>query len=1457
MKRSTVFDESHAGSAAWLLWFMVMLGAVVGVLALATAAGGGTAHYSLEGWFSQGGETQSFLFDLGYSVPSSETFSLRTWHYAGGGFDPILHLYGGESLAARDNDINRTSSNLDAELTWGSATYRPEEVALRDPVRSGAYRLDLKAVGGSLGGRGPNWAVDLVAPADKITLTGLAYDGNTNIKSVAIGSSDLSSPAKIAIGSGQALSMSGHFVAGNTGRGDIELFYGALASGDSWLGYGSGSLGIVTLYNYSQWSADTVQLGRLGDAGLLVASHSEAEFFGDALIAYYSTSGSTVTVTGTDSMLTVHGDLEVGDGGDGGLHIADHGQVDSRDAGTLGRDVVADDATATGIVTVVGENALWQTDKLIVGNYGQGMVDIRDGGKIATTGNAYIGYSTAADNSRVNLTGAAPGGAPSTWQVSGNLYIAGNETGPSNALQSHLTINPGGVVDVAGTTTYWESGGWLELHGGTLRTGALVKGCGLFNWTSGTLELTNSGLTLDSSTPNSVFAHDVTIGAGRWLRLSSPHAGDKLIIGDSAAGALRVEGGGAVTSKSVVHLAADEHFSTGVLTVTGAGSSFTAQAPMFIGAEGTGTMNIELGGRIQVTGDVKVGPAAGIGRVEVRGATSRWDITGSIEVGQGYLNIFDQAVVTSGNATISGGAGLTSGHALVDGFTVGIGTPARWDVSGNMSIVNDTSGLSVMRNGRVKVTGDIVLGPTGPGSSGTTLSVQSSGHVDIDGTLRVGAMANLALSGSGSIHTRSLIVEPTGRLKHDDGSLTVDGGAFIMDAGQLVIDSATGAPNLRLQNGGQGSVPVPAFGTGILAVGKNDRGRLEILSGARLTSSTGWISSWGPIQQGPGGGHVLVQGTGSLWRVTADNGGGPGTGWADPFRIAHNQQGTLEIRDGGQVIVTGPVFIHGSPRAGGSQGGPGTAIVDGPNSLLRATTDLSGMVAASGQIDIGTAGTSTEDYSFLTVSNGGRVDVDNRIRVKNTGAITLTSDGEIRAGSFIVEGGTFTHEDGTLTVDGGTLNPGVGGAIYRIDGPDAGSMPVVVLKNGADLELTNTLLVGDDYAGKLSIESGAVVTSLNGRIGSAVGTSDGRVIVNGAGSKWTNTADLEVGVRNIGLMEVQDHGRVENTIGSIAPAPGSQGTVNVSSSGVWYNSGALYIGGKFTAGGVGELNVRVGGSVITNEHLKVWPHGAVNVDGELTAQFVGNDGRVAGSGAVQLAAGHAFGNNGVVAPGTSAGFLSINGDYVQSINGWLEVQLGGTAAGQYDALFVDGGVWLDGGLEVSLLPGYSPSANDTFEIITATGSVVPAFIDHVLPQLTGGRTWGLSYNPASVVLSVLGPSNLTGDYNQNGAVDAADYVVWRDNVGANLTLPNEDPSQTPGWVTNEDYIVWRAHFGQAAASSTGSLLASRSQPPASCGAIPEPATVWFIGWEILSLSIQRRSTRRNALSRRSLHTWRI
>lgn len=73
-----------------------------------------------------------------------------------------------------------------------------------------------------------------------------------------------------------------------------------------------------------------------------------------------------------------------------------------------------------------------------------------------------------------------------------------------------------------------------------------------------------------------------------------------------------------------------------------------------------------------------------------------------------------------------------------------------------------------------------------------------------------------------------------------------------------------------------------------------------------------------------------------------------------------------------------------------------------------------------------------------------------------------------------------------------------------------------------------------------------------------------------------------------------------------------------------------------------------------------------------------------------------------------------------------------------------------------------------------------------------------------------GPVGVSGDYNNNGVVDGADYVLWRDGG----TLQN-DPN--PGNPTAQ-YNFWRSRFG--ATSGSGSGLDG--------SAVPEPSTALLL-----------------------------
>ncbi len=78
----------------------------------------------------------------------------------------------------------------------------------------------------------------------------------------------------------------------------------------------------------------------------------------------------------------------------------------------------------------------------------------------------------------------------------------------------------------------------------------------------------------------------------------------------------------------------------------------------------------------------------------------------------------------------------------------------------------------------------------------------------------------------------------------------------------------------------------------------------------------------------------------------------------------------------------------------------------------------------------------------------------------------------------------------------------------------------------------------------------------------------------------------------------------------------------------------------------------------------------------------------------------------------------------------------------------------------------------------------------------------------------LQPAGVPGDYNCDGVVNAADYLIYRNNEGTNFTLKNENPAATtPGVVDDEDYEFWKQNYGNSLSA---------------LDAIPEPTAVVLV-----------------------------
>ena len=133
--------------------------------------------------------------------------------------------------------------------------------------------------------------------------------------------------------------------------------------------------------------------------------------------------------------------------------------------------------------------------------------------------------------------------------------------------------------------------------------------------------------------------------------------------------------------------------------------------------------------------------------------------------------------------------------------------------------------------------------------------------------------------------------------------------------------------------------------------------------------------------------------------------------------------------------------------------------------------------------------------------------------------------------------------------------------------------------------------------------------------------------------------------------------------------------------------------------------------------------------------------------------------------------------------------------------------------------------NQAFELVNTGDESLSDFNLYYMGVLTN-QDAGLVDFELEYIRVVVPPQGVPGDYNNNGTVDAADYVLWRKGG----VLQNE--VATPGAVTQEDYTEWRARFGNTSAGGGG---------VAGSSAVPEPAgfALMLIGLLVLGATGRR------------------
>ena len=186
-----------------------------------------------------------------------------------------------------------------------------------------------------------------------------------------------------------------------------------------------------------------------------------------------------------------------------------------------------------------------------------------------------------------------------------------------------------------------------------------------------------------------------------------------------------------------------------------------------------------------------------------------------------------------------------------------------------------------------------------------------------------------------------------------------------------------------------------------------------------------------------------------------------------------------------------------------------------------------------------------------------------------------------------------------------------------------------------------------------------------------------------------------------------------------------------------------------------------------------------------------------GAGTLALTAVNSYTGNTTVQAGTlrlTNRYLADSANVLLSTGGTLDLQFSG-AADTIRSLLING----------------------VTQVIGSWGAVGNPNATYHTPLITGTGVLSVTFGPVA------------GDYNNDGKVDAGDYVTWRRSVGA-TTILNRDPNNT-GLIGQADYNSWRAHFGETAGSGAGAVANV---------AVPEPASTVMLITATIATCFRRR-----------------
>ena len=683
---------------------------------------------------------------------------------------------------------------------------------------------------------------------------------------------------------------------------------------------------------------------------------------------------------------------------------------------------------AGGVGTVVNVGALIGSTASGVYLKGGGTVTNRSGGEIvgvtgvsiagaagtvindgvinrATTAGDAVALASGFANRVVDVPGGSFYGTVDGGNAVGGSVVSTLEFGAST--QQYLLSGLGTQFIDFGQVTFDAGSDWGLTGSNTLGSGVSLLVQGLLQVAGETLQ--SAAVTTISSTSDTAATVNVSGASAVWNETAP------LVVGSTGGGSFNVTNRASASAENASTIAAvilgASAAGVGTLSVSGAGSEFTASGPMTIGQAGTGSVSISSQGTLTSSGIDAASATGGSGSVSVTGVELVLTNTGSFVIGDagaGSLSIRGGgAVITAPLGGTAATGAIIANTSGANGSQVNVaGAGSNWQVTGTADVgVGGSGNLLISDGGAVTASAlDIAVSSAGVGQ----VSVSDPGtEVTIAGSVTVGDAGNgeLSLTGGSTLTTGGNLT--IGSQESASGAIVLSGTGTFLDI--------SGVLNVGTPAGGQGDITA-SNGASVHASVINGIGQ-QIDQGGAIDPAVDIIHPHAGITGNGGAGGVDGNGQGYIIDEGSIYATAPGS-----------TQATLTVTG---TILGGGKFTENGTNQGTSAAG---ILEIGTYAVLEVVDPVISKGTTTFEDDLSQPNTYTVKNSVVDVTfddNGGTTASSGVLQLDDIGGFAGTVTSWEIGNSVLITGGTLSNlgvsNSNTLTFDDSGPNAGAGG----------------------------------------------------------------------------------------------------------------------------------------------------------------------------------------------------------------------------------------------------------------------------------------------------------------------------------------------------------------------------------------------------------------------------------------------